>query len=70
MSTESLIKFLKNLKNDFDSNTAEDKRTEYNLQTHTYTHNETVFVEEMIKELRSKGIQMAKNRKDEIARLA
>ena len=70
MSTESLFKFLQNLKNDFDSNTAEDKRTEYNLQTHTYTHNETVFVEEMIKELRSKGIQMAKNRKDEIARLA
>lgn len=70
MSSQSLLKFLNKLDKDFDDNTPEDKRLEYNLLTHSFSYNQSTFTDEMISELKSKSIVLTKKRETEIIRLA
>ena len=63
MSSQSLLKFLNKLDKDFDDNTPEDKRLEYNLLTHSFSYNQSTFTDEMISEMMSdknKSIQIFK----------
>jgi hypothetical protein len=70
VSSQSLLKFLNKLDKDFDDNTPEDKRLEYNLLTHSFSYNQSTFTDEMISELKSKSIVLTKKRETEIIRLA
>ena len=70
MSTASLRAFLESISNDLNSTNANDKRLEYNLLTHSFTYNESVFKDEMIKELQSRSVYMSTKRRVEIERLA
>ena len=62
MSTQSLLAFLTKLDKEFTENTPESKRLEYNLNTHTFTYDQNVFIDEMLGELRSKSIRLTKKR--------
>lgn len=70
MSTQSLLAFLTKLDKEFTENTPESKRLEYNLNTHTFTYDQNVFIDEMLGELRSKSIRITKKRETEVKRLA
>ena len=70
MSSQSLMKFLTNLEEEFERKTTAEKRLEYNLNTHVFHYSETIFIEEMLKEFRSKSIRMTANRKSELERFA
>ena len=70
MSTQSLLAFLTKLDREFTENTPESKRLEYNLNTHTFSYDENTFIDEMLKELKSKSIRLTKKREAEVRRLA
>ena len=70
MSSQSLMKFLTKLDEEFERKTTAEKRLEYNLNTHVFHYSETIFIEEMLKEFRSKSIRMTANRKSELERFA
>ena len=71
MSTQSLLRFLEELNKDLSApDIAQEKRLEYNLNTHTFGYEEEVFILEMLKELRTRGIRISKKRSDNLVRLA
>ena len=70
MSTESLLAFVTGLHQDFKDADTDEKRLEYNLNTHTFGYEETVFVSEMIEELKVRKVRLGKTKTDEIQRLA
>lgn len=69
MSKSSLKAFVKKLHDEFENNTAKEKRLEYNLLTHSFTYSQTVFIAEMVKELSSRKIVLNKKRLQAINRL-
>ena len=70
MSTKSLLAFVKNLHQDFKDADTNEKRMEYNLNTHTFGYEESVFVSEMINELKARKIVLGKDKIAEVERLA
>jgi hypothetical protein len=70
VSTASLLSFLTKLDKEFERTTPKQKRLEYNLLTHTFSYDESIFVREMESELQSKSIKLSSDRKSEIQRLA
>lgn len=69
MSKSSLKAFVKKLHDEFENNTAKEKRLEYNLLTHSFSYSQTVFIAEMVKELSSRKIILNKKRLQAINRL-
>lgn len=70
MSTPSLLRFLNDFYQEFENTTTAEKRLEYNLLTHTFSYEESVFIDEMISELQNKNIVISQKRRAEIERLA
>lgn len=56
MSTQSLLRFLERMKEDLDS-PSKDTRLTYNLRTHSFVYNETLFISEFLKEMKAKSIE-------------
>jgi len=70
MSVESLTAFVKNLHQDFKDADTQEKRLEYNLNTHTFGYEEATFIDEMVKELRARKIRLGSKKIEEVERLA